>query len=71
MIKLYKAINGKKGTFLGEGYDIKDAVSDALIIGTLRWEDFRDGVNTLDDVVDYILGASQDYVVIIRKGETK
>lgn len=67
MIRLYKAISGKKYKLIGEGESLMDAVKDSYmnndglrIYDELYREDFEEQIEVL---TDYVRTAHQDYVI--------
>ena len=56
MIKLYSAISGRKSKLIGEGKNVIEAIHDAGLT-------FNDGVDTDEQMEDYVRGARQDYVI--------
>jgi len=66
MIKLYKAIRGKKSELIGEGETLHEVVEKAYEAGSIdAWdelyrEDFDEQIEVL---VDYVRTAHQDYVI--------
>lgn len=57
MIKLYKAIQGRKTSLIGEGETLIEAINDAGIL-------FYDGIETDEQKEDHIKAAYSDYVIV-------
>lgn len=56
MINLFNAIRGKKHKLIGQGETLIEAINDSGI-------EFYDDVETDDQKVSYVEGASQDFVI--------
>ena len=66
MIKLYKAIRGKKTELIGEGETLHEVVEKAYEAGVLNARDelYREDLDEqIEVLVDYVRTAHQDYVI--------
>jgi len=66
MIKLYKAIRGKRSKLIGEGETLHEVVEKAYEAGVLNARDElsrEDLDEQIEVLVDYVRTAHQDYVI--------